>query len=166
MKTTIALLSLSLLLTGCVNNTNENENNTEDPISSEINEEAQEQLIYIKNIDTKNDKTYIEADQIEWLSEEDETCETSAETTLDIPKCNPNGFLIQNKSSEVVSYEVSSDVDIKTTKFGENPQGDTEADLEEFKNIFTSQKEYFSVAPFSIKIEDGVITDIQERYIP
>ncbi len=167
MKSIITLLSLSLLLSGCVNNNpKQNQNYTDAPISPEMKAAQQEELVYIKNIVTKNNKTYIDVDQIEWLSSTDDTCSTTPEVKAGMPQCNPNGFLIQNESLNVVSYEVSPQVNIKTTKSGENPLADSDINLQEFNEYFTSQKEYFSLTPFYIQTEGGVITKIQEKYIP
>lgn len=179
MKTIIALLSISLLLTGCANNNlRQTQNNINEQVSDEVVVEVPELLLteetqniegdlyYIKDISTKDGKTSIEIDKIEWLSFNDNTCSTPPEVKADMPQCNPNGFLIQNSNPDLKIYEVLPSASIQTISFGTNPSGSTRISLQEFNEAFTSQKEYFEFAPFIIQIEDDAIVAIQEKYIP
>lgn len=179
MKTIITLLSLSLLLTGCANNNSgQTQNNTNEQVPEKAVLETQEvlpieeaqniegDLYYIKNVSTKDGKTSIEIDKIEWLSFTDNTCSTPPEVKAGMPQCNPNGFLIQNSSPVLKIYEVLPSAIIQTTAFGTNPSASTKISLQEFNDSFTSQTEYFEFAPFVIQIENGVVIAIQEKYIP
>lgn len=166
MKNIIILLGFSLMLTGCsINNLGQTQNNTNENISDEAPNIA-EGLYYIKNISVKNDKISIEIDEVEWLDVANNTCNTPPEVQTGIPQCNPNGFLIQNSSPDIKTYEVSPSADILTTKFGANPSADTEISLQEFQGSFTLRKEYFETVPFIIQTESNIVMAIQEKYIP
>lgn len=183
MKITIVLLSLSLLLTGCLNNSLEQTKNTTSEqvsiVPKEVmvvetqelppTEEAQNiegDLYYIKTISDKDNKTFIEIDKIEWLSFIDNTCSTPPEVKAGMPQCNSNGFLIQNSSPDLKTYEVLPQASIQTTEFGANPSANTKMNLQKFNESFASQKEYFESTPFIIQIENGKITAIQQKYVP
>lgn len=173
MKKIIALLSISLLLTGCTNQKIAQTKNTqENQISKEVIVEKQEDetnigdLYYIRNIYTKNNKTFIDIDNVEWLSASDNTCSTPPEEKTGIPQCNPNGFLIQNSIKKINTYEILASINIQTINFNTNPLSTTNMDLKEFTEFFTSQKEYFDSVPFTIQVDNGLVINIQEKYIP
>ncbi len=179
MKAIIALLSLTLLLTGCSNsNLGQTQNNTNEQVTDQAAVETQEllpteetqniegNLYYIKNISTKDGKTSIEIDKVEWLSFTDNTCSTPPEVKSGMPQCNPNGFLIQNNSSDLKTYEILPSTSIQIIDPVKNPANNKKISLQEFSGYFTSQKEYFEFAPFIIQIENWSITEIQEKYIP
>ena len=167
------------MLAGCSNNNaGQTQNNADKQIPEQTivelpeilpTEEAQNiggELYYIKNVSTKDGKTSIEIDKIEWLSFTDNTCSTPPEVKIGMPQCNPNGFLIQNSSPDLKTYEVLPSAKIQTTEFGTNPSASTKKSLSELNEAFTSQKEYFEFAPFIIQIENSIIIAIQEKYIP
>ncbi|MFA5995954.1 MAG: hypothetical protein WC801_05950 [Patescibacteria group bacterium] len=178
MKIIITLLSLGLLLTGCTNNNSgQTQNNTNEQVPEQSVLETQEvqstneaqniegDLYYIKNVSTKDGKTSIEIDKIEWLSFTDNTCSTPPEIKPDMPQCNPNGFLIKNSSPDLKTYEVLPSASLRIIDPVKNP-ANKKISLQEFGEYFTSQKEYFEFAPFVIQIENSVVIAIQEKYIP
>ena len=179
MKTIVTLLSLSLLLTGCANNNSgQTQNNTKEQVPEKAVLETQEalpteesrniegDLYYITNVSTKDGKTYFEIDKIKWLSLTDNTCSTPPEVRADMPQCNPNGFLIQNDNLELKTYEVLPSASIEIIDPVANSATNKKISLQEFNEYFASQKEHFEFAPFIIQIENGSITEIQEKFIP
>ncbi len=178
MKIIIALLSFCLLLAGCANNNSvQIQNSTNEQVPEKAVLETQEvpltdeaqniegDLYYIKNISRNDNRISIEIDKIEWLSSSDNTCSIPPEIKASMPQCNSNGFLIENNSSDLNTYEILSSASIQTTAFGANPVG-TKISLQEFNEAFASETEYFEFAPFFIQIENGVVVAIQEKYIP
>ncbi len=120
---------------------------------------------------------FLTLDSINWLTQ-DVTCATPgievSEDAIQLPLCNPNGFLILNEFTEGRILDVSPDVTVYTTNFGTVPEATYEISFEELVAAYEANKDYFIVAPFEIGTEtleaDGteyeIVTSIQEKYIP
>lgn len=120
---------------------------------------------------------FLTVDSIQWLGQ-GTTCATSdlevSEDAVQLPLCNPNGFLILNEFIEGKVLDVSPDVSVYTTNFGAVPEATYEMSFEDFVTAYEAQKDYFLTATFEIGTEileaDGTeyerVTSIQEQYIP
>jgi len=125
--------------------------------------QAETKIGYVKKLYDEGGKKYMDFDEIKWLSATDGTCTTDEPWRSDIPACNPNGFLILNENEDVNTYEVGATVVKKTSEFAYSETGERIIGYESFINL---GEEHFNITPYIIKIRNGIISEITEKYIP
>lgn len=106
---------------------------------------------YFKGVVEKSGISYLNIDFVEWLTATNGGCNSEG-----LPDCNPNGFLVGNKDEITEAFEVAPNIIVKKAMGGQ-------ITFEEFVN---QGAEHFSVIPYIFTIEDNVIVDIEEQYIP
>ncbi len=165
MKKIIVLLGASLLLAGCANNGIVQTTQQDiDSSASEVTQKIEDNLFYIDSISVVGGKTVVQIDRVEWLTEHDNTCDTEG-IEPGLPECGGSGFLIQNISPDLETYEVSSRVRIETVDLSASPLESKSMSLQEFANYYESE-EYRMSIPYEIIIEEGKVEEIREKYVP
>lgn len=130
---------------------------------------TKQQLFFITDIVSKynsvavmDDQVYATIDQIDFLTSLDGECNNLSVFVPGIPDCDA-GFLIQNNITNVLTLPISPTATIHTSNFGADPDVSTKLSLAEFETYCESNK--YSL-PFYIDIQNGVITNITEKYLP
>jgi hypothetical protein len=130
---------------------------------SQVSEEViNGDMFFINKITKVEDQFKVEIDKIEWLSAADGTCTNLTDSATKVPKCNPNGFLVSNDKTESSTFPISIAATILTTNYGANPEATTLIDA---TKLFTEQLKYQS-RPFTVQIQNGIVTGMQEIYTP
>jgi hypothetical protein len=127
---------------------------------------------FIDNIDSKNGKTYLTADYIEWYEGEEANVKfRERENDPEVTKA-PDGYYIINDNPKLRSLEVSEDAVVLMQYYdrtGTNEVQDIswneQIPLAKFLSIFKQQsglKNY----PYHLTVKDGKIVKIVQQYIP
>lgn len=145
----------------------------------EYNSGDERQLSFVKNIYKKEDDIYIDADYLQWLSEDQGTCFVERENIKSpqgLPDCSPNGFLIVNDNPKIRTFKLSPEVKIRLLKDGGSIPDDKTISPEEFMNGRTNFGQRFNVysyegmkdsyIPFRFILKDGSIQTIHQVYVP
>lgn len=127
---------------------------------------------YISDLYTKDGKTYLVADYIQWFegSEADRAFrEKFPDSGLDGA---PDGYFIVNDSPKLRTFEVSDDAEVLMQIYrhpGESKPMEIHWNeplaLSEFKNIFGSQQLLHDY-PYHLTLKNGKIVSIVQQYIP
>lgn len=125
---------------------------------------------YIKAVYDKNGKNYLDIDFVQWLSHSDGTCSLTSESS-NIPKCNPNGYLIVNQNPKIRTFEISRDAEITMQTYASGQcyvQWNEKVNYTTFKSFWGSSPAcmHLKSLPYNIEAQNDVITKIIEQYIP
>jgi len=102
---------------------------------------------YIKSIYTKNNRNYIDIDYI--------IIESCMKTN---PGNCPNGVSVKNDNTLIRTFELSSNVIVKTNGNNVGYTG--------LVKIFQDKNDYRGLNPWDVIIKDGLITDAVEHFMP
>ena len=117
----------------------------------------------------------IELDEIAWITPDDE--DMIAELKIDEKYGFPNGYYRHNESKDTTVYTVSKDATFVGLNF-ETKYKPNDFSFEEFTANHNSQYDkYFKdtvakdetfdfFTPYWVVLQDGVVIDIQEQFIP
>lgn len=136
-------------------------------IPTNTNIETSNEVGYIKDAYLKNGKRYIDIDYIQFLTGE-EGLKAAIEDGRDCPDinyCLPNGFYVRNQNPQLRTFEIKEGISVKlVTQFVYSDDGIRYIGFEDqFIGYIKSNQ---NNNPFDIKIENQVVTEISERYIP
>ena len=148
---------------------------------------------YIKSISSVNGSCSLEIDYIQWLTNkdairaalEDNQCaikgKSNAQAIAELVNydismgfgiyglCAPNGFYVRNQNTLLRNFPISNSAVISTIT---KPSSDGLYDslqaisLASFKNLFQPNTIWTNTIPFWITLNNGIITEISEQYIP
>lgn len=124
---------------------------------------------YIKALFNKQGKNYMEIDYIQYFEGKDAINairQDKKSSGYDYSTDIPNGFYFRNNNTKIRSFQLSSDIKIKIRyEFETSATGEKTVSYKEFKNKYDSKKLYKEV-PVDIIVKDGVVTQIDQKFIP
>jgi len=130
-------------------------------------------LCYIKKTETEFGNYYISVDYIEWLTgEEAKQAALEAGKCEILENCAPQGYYIKNDSELIKKFQLDKNADIHMQTYSKKPDGgfnfDQKISLQQFWEIFKeySEKTFLKQAPYTIKVKDGKIIEIREKFVP
>ena len=127
-------------------------------VSNTDNTEIKE-IGYIRNFDTTNNS--FEFDEIEWITLND--TDRIKELNLNSDNDLPNGFYINNPTSDIKSYTVTDETEYQIIDWNNNG----EASTVNLNGFVTHINEYMDYSPpFWIVIDNNMVISIVEQYIP
>lgn len=127
-------------------------------VSNTDNAEIKE-IGYIRNFDTTNNS--FEFDEIEWITLDD--TDRIKELNLNSDNDLPNGFYINNPTSDTKSYTVTDETEYQIIDWNNNGEAST-VDLNGFVTHINEYTDYSP--PFWIVIDNNMVISIVEQYIP
>jgi len=141
--------------------------------STSQTKDTEKQMGYIQKVYQKNGENYIDIDYIQYLGGEEgsKACVEDGncvESCLQINRCLPNGYYIRNQNDKIRTFIVVKDATIFLLDFSTEEQY-KKISFGNLMNTFnSSEKEllWFKQAPYSIELEEGIVTSILQRYIP
>lgn len=149
-----------------------NMSNKKTKTSNDSNKKAHTDIInevsYITKIYQEGSRTFMDLDYVQWL-----TGDVAQEIAFNdgiCPKredCAPNRIYIRNLDTAVNTFEVSPNVSVtRASDFENNQSGEKEINLTELTALFAADNAQFQGMPFAVTIENGVIKQIKEKFVP
>lgn len=127
-------------------------------VSNTDNAEIKE-IGYIRNFDTTNNS--FEFDEVEWITSND--TDRIKELNLNSDSDLPNGFYINNPTSDIKNYTVTDETEYQIIDLNNNGKAST-VDLNGFVTHINQYTDYSP--PFWIVIDNNMVIRIVEQYIP
>lgn len=121
--------------------------------------DSEKQIGYIHNFNTTNNS--FEFDEIEWVTLDD--TDRIKELNLNSDNDFPNGFYINNPTSDTKSYTVTDETEYQIIDWNNNGETST-VDLNGFATHINEYTDYSP--PFWIIIDNNKVISIVEQYIP
>jgi hypothetical protein len=127
---------------------------------------------YIQEIYTKNDKTYMLVDYINWYEGKDADLEFAKREPEYGQYGAPSGYFIVNDNTKLRTFEISSDSPVlmqiynRTGKPGEADIVWNELiTLSKFKEVLAKDAILYEY-PYHLKIHDGKVVQVIQQFIP
>jgi hypothetical protein len=127
---------------------------------------------YITNIYTKNGKTYIVADYIQWFEGKDANrifTQKEPDSGLDSA---PDGYYIINDNPKLRTFEVKGDAQVLMQIYERNENSDDTSmiwneniSVTKFKQLF-SKEDLLHAYPYHLTVVKGKISKIIQQFIP
>lgn len=152
----LAVLLCTALAGGLIACTADTGNNSVDGSDKNYSEK---QIGYIHNFNTTNNS--FEFDEIEWVTLDD--TDRIKELNLNLDNDFPNGFYINNPTSDTKSYTVTDETEYQIIDWNNNGEAST-VDLNSFVTHINEYTDYSP--PFWIVIDNNKVISIVEQYIP
>ena len=129
---------------------------------------------YIRGLWEQDGQRAMAFDQIEWLTGEDAAKAMREDGLCDNgdPNCQPpNAFYIRDLEDKLVAYSLSDMVSITMQTLSHKPdgsfKGDEPIDLERFRQLSCQDATaHLHSVPYRITLRGGVVTSIEEQYVP
>jgi hypothetical protein len=120
------------------------------------------QMAYIKSFDTGSDALVI--DPIEWITKEDTERIKELGLKFDYGFDDfPDGHYIYNPSQETEMLKLARDARLFMIRRGSSgPEGNEQVSLEQFAQRIKQEDSY----PYQLTLENGEVSELQERYVP
>jgi hypothetical protein len=153
-----------------------------------ITVDAEEQFGYIKSIYQQNGKWYLDIDYAVFFADSAADIEAASRAALADGKCGsfnayncaPGGFYIRNTNSQIRTFEVSPSARVVMAQWSHEADGNFKADdlsldFTGFAGIFSGKTVLtpeggsasgFMGLPYWIVMDNGVVTEIRQQYIP
>lgn len=139
----------------------------------EISLKTERQLGYLKKIEENENGFLINFEPANWLSEIDGSCfpeSSRLENPKNLPECNPNGFLIQKQTSELIKLFAEKQTEVFMQTLNHNPDGgynwDEKISLTKLKEVLEKPESIYLNLPFWLQIENDQVIRITEQYLP
>ena len=120
------------------------------------------QMAYVKSFDTGSGALVI--DPIEWITKEDTERIKELGLKFDYGFDDfPDGHYIYNPSQETETLKLTKDARLFMIKRGSSgPEGNEQVSLEQFAQRIKQEDSY----PYQLTLENGEVSELQERYVP
>ena len=127
-----------------------------------IRDGSEKQIGYIKNISSQDGRISLVIDYVQWIS----PC--PADTP--VGEC-PNNFLLINDNPQLRAFPVSDDARVGLGTYRHTSSGDYQGEwvpLPTFLQIFNNPTPMYPAPDllYWITLEDGIVTAINEQYLP
>lgn len=83
-------------------------------------------------------------------------------------ECLPNGFFILNESDNTESYAIADDAIIAMMTLNMETENvhETQVSQQQFSDLINDEAQHWHELPYQMLVKDGVVTIIEEVYIP
>ena len=137
----------------------------------EPEETSETWLGFIRSVTQTEDSWSLSFDDAQWLSgaeAQDAAIEAGLCTEETREDCTLNDYFIENRSTSTVMHAIDQDVLIFMQTWQHDEQGglkESELSIEEFAGLVEGS-EHWDQLPYEVTLQNGVVTQIKEVYVP